>query len=1007
SLMAEYWNDYGVLLIDMKDYTKSDSFLGKAIRILEVSGDSISGTMAAVKFNAGGANFSLKKYNRSEQLYLQVIELSKKGASVSQSIFTGAFNRLSQIYHLTSAFDKRRQILSDLRAYWKEKEGEGGKNYHHVTLLGGANLVSMRDFNQAEIILKEEMINSEKWFGTQSFEYGQCLYELGICYRHSGAHYLAEKMNLDALAIFERFGDKYLDYYTNTNTHLAFIYVNLGMLGPAEQYALKAKTLYDRHKNPNPLNVAAIAVALGDCYLASSKFEAAEAQYLKSLEIREKSLGTKHAEYAISVLKLASLYQSTGDYEKSRKYYLELLNIREQVFGKNHVDYFVALGYSARLDMLQNQPDSALYKFGKVLQFFRSNDQYKAHLSYLQTLVHQSTLEFWKKDFRASEATCDEALKIIESDPLKNWIQFQKVLMKKTLLAKIKSDKNWGKYAAQITDNLWKTVSGLSICQSDMEMSKSLLGIENYQSELLSWTLDSNRDPQMVSALYDISLSLKKIVQENRSTISDAIALTPDSIQAVYKSYLALNRQFLYNYLNQRVEAGSASRAQWQADSLEKILIRSVAGFSELRRRVTWKDVQQSLQSGEAAVEFVRFDYYDPNPTDSVMYAALVLRPGNQSPGFIPLFEKNDITPLLQFAGGGSINKVNRLYQFQESSQSQKNLYELIWKPLEPSLKGIKTVYCAPAGLLHRLNLAAIPVRQGELVSDRRHIVILGSTRQITAPAAAFPKQQTAYLAGGIQYHTDSISVTSQSSSRGLPESEGITFIADSTLRGDTWGYLPESAREVSEVSGLLWKNDYQTQLDTGFLATEASFKSLGYAAPSPRIIHLSTHGFFFPDPAVSPNTKRKDAEPVFKHATYPLIRTGLILAGGNHAWSGKPTPEGLEDGILTAYEISQMNLSQTELVVLSACETGLGDIRGNEGVYGLQRAFKIAGVKYLIMSLWKVNDQTTRELMTGFYRQWLEQKQTIPDAFAAAQAHMRTKYPGAPFHWAGFVLVE
>ena len=136
------------------------------------------------------------------------------------------------------------------------------------------------------------------------------------------------------------------------------------------------------------------------------------------------------------------------------------------------------------------------------------------------------------------------------------------------------------------------------------------------------------------------------------------------------------------------------------------------------------------------------------------------------------------------------------------------------------------------------------------------------------------------------------------------------------------------------------------------------------------------------------------------------MLRSGLIFSGGNSAWQGKLTPEGMEDGVLTAYEISQMNLSNTELVVLSACETGLGDIQGNEGVYGLQRAFKIAGVKYIIMSLWQVPDKQTSMLMTTFYKKWLEDKLSIPDAFHAAQKALREQ-GFDPHQWAGFVLIE
>ena len=135
------------------------------------------------------------------------------------------------------------------------------------------------------------------------------------------------------------------------------------------------------------------------------------------------------------------------------------------------------------------------------------------------------------------------------------------------------------------------------------------------------------------------------------------------------------------------------------------------------------------------------------------------------------------------------------------------------------------------------------------------------------------------------------------------------------------------------------------------------------------------------------------------------MIRSGLILAGANQAWQNKPSLSDREDGILTAYEISQMNLQNTELVVLSACETGLGDIQGNEGVYGLQRAFKIAGAKYIIMSLWEVPDRQTLNLMTYFYN-YLAQGQSIRDAFKSAQDEMRLIFDDA-YYWAGFVLVE
>jgi CHAT domain-containing protein len=181
--------------------------------------------------------------------------------------------------------------------------------------------------------------------------------------------------------------------------------------------------------------------------------------------------------------------------------------------------------------------------------------------------------------------------------------------------------------------------------------------------------------------------------------------------------------------------------------------------------------------------------------------------------------------------------------------------------------------------------------------------------------------------------------------------------------------------------------------------------KSLGRdTVKSPDILHIATHGFFFSDPE-----KRKDQrfgeENAFKWNENPLFRSGLALSGANAAWSGQPTPGNIEDGIATAYEISHLNLSNTKLVVLSACESGLGDIKGSEGVYGLQRAFKMAGADYLLVSLWQVPDKETVEFMDLFYKSWLSGK-TIHEAFAKAQKKMRKKYKEV-YKWGAWVLVE
>lgn len=213
--------------------------------------------------------------------------------------------------------------------------------------------------------------------------------------------------------------------------------------------------------------------------------------------------------------------------------------------------------------------------------------------------------------------------------------------------------------------------------------------------------------------------------------------------------------------------------------------------------------------------------------------------------------------------------------------------------------------------------------------------------------------------------------------------------------------HLTLSDSAASKKNDLL--KSCRRELAAQYAATEEAFKQMGKNAPSPRIIHVATHGFFFPDPKTE---KQGNQEPVFKTSDNPMIRSGLILAGANHAWKTGLPLANLEDGILTAYEISQLDLRHTDLVVLSACETGLGQIAGNEGVYGLQRAFKIAGARHLVMSLWQVPDYQTQELMTIFYQKMLLENMPVQVALQAAQEEMRQRNY-EPYYWAGFVLIE
>jgi len=393
------------------------------------------------------------------------------------------------------------------------------------------------------------------------------------------------------------------------------------------------------------------------------------------------------------------------------------------------------------------------------------------------------------------------------------------------------------------------------------------------------------------------------------------------------------------------------------------------------------------------------------------MYVAYILHKNDPVPVFVSLCEEKQIQELFDSAGHTSTSMVTSFYRGLESKNKNaatlgKKLYKLVWEPLEPYLKGIKKISYSPAGKLYGIAFHALPVDSTTVLMDNYQLQQYTSTREVALRTSEnqIIKPSGIVLFGDANFSIDSVQWVNQKTVQ--PERKNApASIYTLNKRGNennTWNNLPGTAAEVKKIKLLFDQNKINTQSFIQTAATEENLKALD--GNSPQILHIATHGFFLPDPEERKEQRGLDQGNTYTLAGDPLLRTGLILAGGNYAWSGKTPLEGVEDGIITAYEISQLNLSNTELVVLSACETALGDVKGSEGVFGLQRAFKMAGVKKMIVSLWQVPDKETAELMVSFYSWWIK-GETVNAAFTHAQAEMRKKY--SPFYWAAFVLVE
>lgn len=422
----------------------------------------------------------------------------------------------------------------------------------------------------------------------------------------------------------------------------------------------------------------------------------------------------------------------------------------------------------------------------------------------------------------------------------------------------------------------------------------------------------------------------------------------------------------------------------------------------------TWQDVALNLSQNEVALEFVRFE--NMNEAQDAEYYVIIVRKDDKEPRIIHLFNESSLKPILANNMNKPVHKyVTDLYSTGSPQSKGKEFYELVWSKVEKEIKGCKTIYYSPAGLLNAVSLQAISNGKSYLGAKyTMHLVSsIGSVPQIKAGGAEIGSKAIVY--GGIQYDVEETMMIQES--RSYMPTNPLTWETSfgETRRG--WRYLPGTDKEAKSISSMFNNHNIDVELISGTSANEESFKAL--SGKGVNAIHIATHGFFLSDNAdlkknafINPTMSDKVG------FVDPMMRSGLLLAGGNRAWTGKRHIKGIEDGILTAKEISSLDFSGVDLVVLSACQTGLGDVKANEGVYGLQRAFKLAGVQTIIMSLWEVDDRATSIMMTVFYEKYLEGN-SKDNAFKYALDAVRNyevdgkQLFNSPYYWAGFVMMD
>lgn len=487
-------------------------------------------------------------------------------------------------------------------------------------------------------------------------------------------------------------------------------------------------------------------------------------------------------------------------------------------------------------------------------------------------------------------------------------------------------------------------------------------------------TSKKTNHPMRVEKLYNNQLFSKALLLNEINKLKNRIKnSTDEQLKNNFAEWENQKALLTSLYFAKKKNSFAISEAEARIEELEQQFNTRSLQSASLPK--SWKEVQSTLKPGEAAIEIIRIKKFGLTGktkfefNDSIAYAALVIDSEISTPKLVLIENGNDLE-----------NKYLHYYRNSILSRQIDTLsYKQFWLPIQKTLSEYKKLYISSDGVYNQINLNILynPSTQHYLL-DEIDLAFVTNTKDLLRPdRIRISKKCNLYARP--DYRTDSMASLPSIRPHGQAQ-RSVDSEAMENFREQEFEDLPGTEQEIVNLEKILLQNGWNTQTHLGEAASETNIK----ASNNPAVLHIATHGFFL---------KTTDQEKINS-----MIRSGIVLAGVNNSVTE------YEDGILTAYEATNLKLDSTYLVVLSACETGLGDVKNGEGVYGLQRGFIVAGTKYLLMSLWKIDDEATALLMELVYSEWLKSGD-LPAAVKAAQLLLRKNYP-QPFYWGSFILL-
>ncbi len=950
-----------------------------------------------------------REYARTELLYQQALAIREKALGPDHPDVALVLNDLANLYRDSGNYARAEALCQ--RALDVMEKALGPEHLRVATVLNNLALVywNSGEYAKAEPLHQRSLAIVEKVLGPENTDVARSLNNLATLYFDRGFYLKAEKLYQRALAIFEKsLGPHHLNVASSLE-NLASVYNKMAEYAKAEPLYQRSLAIWEKALGPDHPEVAISLNNLAILYRNRGNDVKAESLYLRALAIREKALRPEHPSVATSLNNLAVLYEARGDYANAEPLYQRALSIREKALGQEHAlvgnsIYNLAFLYHEKGDYAKAEQlyERALNIREKALGAF--------HTNVASSIKGLAVLYRDKGEYAKAEPLLQRALAIKENAL---GIEHPSIVVFLDDLAMLYAAK--GDFAKAVAvqaraNSVGERNLALNLATGSERQKLAYLALFTEQTHF-TLSLHSQGLPQDPQALDLAFTTLLRRKGRGLEAMADTISAmrrhaTPED-HALFDQLAEARSQLALFMLK---ESGTDKPETYQArlkslddkvEELESALSARRPDFRAQTQPVTLNAVQSAIPAGGALVEFAVYKPQDPRNVKNKLpprYLAYLLAAQGR-PKWTDLGEaapiNRAITAWRQALRDPRRTDVKRLARVVD---------EKVMRPvlaLAQSGSGeIRRLLIAPDGLLNLVPFAALVDRQGRYLVEAFSISYLMSGRDLLRSPVRGPNNQDTVIVADPDYGGSENAIASRSRDVGLPAGLPQSNGSKSNVAQVYFPPLKGTAGEARALKTIL----PQATVFTRGQATEYALKQLH----SPGILHVATHGFFLQDQEIRLVGARdlvldtaQTVGPSNQPIENPLLRSGLALAGVNHRLGRADQGD---DGVLTALEAAGLDLFGTKLVVLSACDTGVGEVKNGEGVFGLRRALSLAGSETQVMSLWPVSDLGARDLMIDYYKA-LERGAGRGDGLRRVQLEMlKGKGRRHPFYWASFI---